>query len=928
MKGKPRNLFLIILMIIFFLILVSVGLSVFSATLVSVIFAVPTYFICFVLKVPAWVLSKCSYSRKKMCESRGEALEAAKEIAEEGIVLLKNEDSLLPLSGRGDQPCRINVFGRCSIQMFYNGSGSAASDISKCIPLVSAMEASGHFEVNQDLYNLQLNYINGEQISLDNKKDSRAVVKINRGGAEFLGKRPNLILQEFPTLLFETSTVYKDGRNAMAHAREFSEYALVVIGRGGAEGFELKAGDLQLSQGEQKLLDMICGQFDKVILLINTANPLELGVLKAYPQIKSVLWMGFLGTVGTVALAEILNGAVTPSGRLVDTWAKDSFAAPASHNFQILNQDGNWNEKSYHLDNYNEKQGYFLHYSENIYVGYRYFETRYLTDTSYQYEEEVMWPFGYGLSYTDFQQEIQKFEVISHVIYLTVRVKNIGDCEGKEVIQIYLNPPYSGRIEKAARNLITFAKTKTLLPGEEMICDFVLPFEELASFDSEMEKAYVLEVGNYEICLMKNAHEKITSRSYFLEKEIVYSNEKDGARSSDYVAATTCMRDTATRGKDLTREWEKDSNAFIGPLDECYHASENVLKALDSEVVTDAGAGFTELEMPHTGTKYPRKIMLDEMKGVSYEDKKWDEFIRQFSVGEMANLCGNGAWHTEKIKRLGINKKLMPDGSSGICSTLFSGIVMSNAGEGITYPCSVVVASTWNTQMAYAMGQSVGREAKALGYHGWYAPAMNCHRTPFNARNFEYYSEDGVLAGKIAAGVVRGAHAQGILCFLKHFALNERESSGRNQLLTYCNEQAIREIYLKPFEIAVKEGKARGIMTSFNYVGNHWAGACEPLLNQVLRQEWGFQGVVSTDACVYPHMDVKKMLVAGGDLSLDSFGGFVGGNVKRVELLKAAKNPVTQIVITKNLMRATKNILYSFLEVEHCAENHKRSTGN
>ena len=220
------------------------------------------------------------------------------------------------------------------------------------------------------------------------------------------------------------------------------------------------------------------------------------------------------------------------------------------------------------------------------------------------------------------------------------------------------------------------------------------------------------------------------------------------------------------------------------------------------------------------------------------------------------------------------------------------------------------------------MGRSVGKEAKALGYHGWYAPAVNCHRTHFNARNFEYYSEDGVLSGKMAAAVVSGAQAEGILCFIKHFALNEKESSGRNQLLTYCNEQALREIYLKPFEIAVKEGGAKGIMTAFNYIGNVWAGADSRLLEGVLRNEWGFCGVVSTDACVYPHMDVKKMLVSGGDLSLDSFGGFAGGNIKRVELLKAANDKKTRVIMTRNLQRACKNILYAFLAVSDGTHEH------
>lgn len=511
------------------------------------------------------------------------------------------------------------------------------------------------------------------------------------------------------------------------------------------------------------------------------------------------------------------------------------------------------------------------------------------------------------MSYTEFTQEITNFEQRGMTIFCSVKVKNTGTSPGKEVVQIYANPPYSGRIEKAFQ-LIAFWKTDCLKPEEETEHSFEIPLEEIASFDETDNKAYVLEPGIYEICVMKNAHERIESRSFELKDIVVFRQEIDGKRKSDQKVAVASFDDAKTKGKDLTRAWEKDSSAFLGPDDACYHASGEVLQAL-KEGISIYGENT---DMPATNVKLPNRIKFDDMAGVPFEDPKWDAFISQMTVGEMCNLCGNGAWHIEKIKRLGIPKKLMPDGTTCICSTVFSGIVMGNAGEGITYPNPVVIASTWNTDLSGQMGKAAASEAVALGYSGWYAPAMNCHRTPFNARNFEYYSEDAVLSGKMAAATVKKAQNKGVVCFVKHFALNERESSGRNQLLTYCNEQAIREIYLKPFEIAVKEGGARGIMTSFNYIGNTWSGAHPALLTEVLRGEWGFQGVVSTDACVYPHMDVKKMIIAGGDLSLDSFGGFVGGNIKRGELLKAAKDKKAGTVIIKNLQRASKNILYAF----------------
>lgn len=927
-RWKPRNLFYLMLMIFCFPVAVSAGLSVFGGMIAAALFAMPLYFLCFVLRIPAWQISKHRKETDEIRRSRMQALDTAREIAQEGIVLLKNEESLLPLrgdtaEGADPQPVKLNVFGRCAIQTFFNGSGSAAADLTKCVTFEAALEEFGDFRLNEELFNLHKNYIRSGEASVKGRgKKDVSSVKMNQGGAEFLGKRPELALEEIPCSLFERKDLYEDGRSVLEHAREFSEYALVVAGRGGSEGFELKPAELRLSAAERELLEAVCRYFDKVVLVLNTSNPLELGCLEQFPQIKSVLWIGFPGSVGTTAAAQVLCGKVNPSGRLADTWTKDHFAAPACSNFQILKEDGSWDEKSYHLDNYKENQGYFLHYSENIYVGYKYFETRFRTDEGYRYEKDVLWPFGYGLSYTQFEQKIESFETEEEKILLTVGVKNVGACAGKEVVQIYMVPPYTGKIEKASVNLLAFQKTGKLCPGEHTEIRFEIPMEELASFDFRNEKSYVLEAGRYEICVMKNAHERIEGRTWELERDIIYKDGRDGKRPSDRTEAAARFADADTLGKDLTRSWDADSSAFTGPSAECFHAAEDVLRALGAGIAADHESGLSEEDYPETGVKYPKRILLDDMKGIPYDDERWDAFIRQMSVGEMCNICGNGAWHTEPLRKFGIPKRLMPDGTTCICSTLFSGIVMSNAGEGIIYPNPVVAASAWNPEIGQKMGRSVGKEAKALGYHGWYAPAVNCHRTHFNARNFEYYSEDGVLSGKMAAAVVSGAQAEGILCFIKHFALNEKESSGRNQLLTYCNEQALREIYLKPFEIAVKEGGAKGIMTAFNYIGNVWAGADPRLLEDVLRNEWGFCGVVSTDACVYPHMDVKKMLVSGGDLSLDSFGGFAGGNIKRVELLKAANDKKTRVAMTRNLQRACKNILSAFLAVSDCTHEH------
>lgn len=336
---KKRNILYLVLVMFLSPVLISMGLSVGACIIIAVLLAVPIYFVCFVLKLPVWLVSKGRKETEEIKSSRDFALQTAEQIAGEGMVLLKNEENLLPFSEKDGT--KINVFGRCSIQPFYNGSGSAASDLSGCVSVIRALQEFGHFELNEDILNLYTNYIQDNKVSIDrNKNNDIGVVKMNKGGAEFLGKRPELSLVELPVSAFLSDGLYEDEKNVIEHARQFSEYALFVIGRGGSEGFELKASELKISDGEKKLVDLICHYFDKVILILNTSNPIEMGWLDEFPAIKSVIWMGMPGSIGTKSLARILRGEINPSGRLADTWQKNSFAAPACNNFQVLNPDG------------------------------------------------------------------------------------------------------------------------------------------------------------------------------------------------------------------------------------------------------------------------------------------------------------------------------------------------------------------------------------------------------------------------------------------------------------------------------------------------------------------------------------------------------------------------------------------------------------
>lgn len=654
---------------------------------------------------------------------------------------------------------------------------------------------------------------------------------------------------------------------------------------------------------------------------------MEMGFVREFPQIKSVLWVGYPGENGNQAAASILAGTVNPSGRTVDTWVTDNLSAPASNNFRELQTDGTWAENSFHYNNVSDNpevsevlkamgedttiRGYFNYYAEGIYVGYKYYETRNDTDPGYNYVGDVVYPFGHGLSYTTFNKKITSLDEKDGIITVCIEVKNTGSMAGKDVLEIYYNPPYTGAIEKATVNLVAFQKTDLIQPGQTEFYTVQFNIEDMASYDYKVNKAYMMEKGDYIISLRSDAHTVICEETWTLDHDFIYDDTHDGARSSDVQAATNQFDQALGQDDYLTRDWDRTGRAYTGPLEEDYTAPQSVIDALTWSNPSDAEQGLAE--MPDVGVKLEEPIMLADMVGVPKDDPKWDAFISQLTVDEMATLCDSGGYGIGAINRLGVPSLATPDGPSGMMSNIYSGLMMGIGKSGITYPTEVVLASTWSKELAEQMGTAVGTEAQALGYSGWYAPAMNTHRTPFSGRNFEYYSEDGVLAGEIGGSVVKGATEKGIICYIKHFALNEREAENRQSLFTWSNEQAIREIYLKPFEIAIKKGGALGVMSSFNYIGHEWAGGCEALLTQVLRNEWDFEGVVITDSNRYSYMRLDQMLYAGGDLSLDVMTAFnaPGSEVQKNQIMDAAQNPDTQIGMILHLQRASKDILYA-----------------
>lgn len=884
---------------------------------VVVVIAALLYYAFGVTNLGKFFLAQFKEDTPEQQLSFSNAADAARTIADEGFVLMKNEDNLLPLATSADNKTKINLFGIRSISMVYNAGGSSSSNVESCIKLEDALQGEhGNFELNPDLLYLNYNYYKTGEISIA-ETDAPA----NKSATEFIEDATGRWIPEVTADAYSDTSLYEDGRTIIDHAYDYSDIAMVVIGRSGSEYFDFSPAELRLTAEETAMMDAVCAKFDKVILILNSANAMDMEMLNDYPQVKSIVWIGYPGQTGVESLARILNGTVNPSGRLADTWLYNNLDNPAANNYLELNEDGTWSSTSYHYENaptavdyyvQGEGVGYFCQYSEGIYVGYKYFETRHDTDPSYDYDAVVAYPFGYGLSYTTFEKDIIGLDVTDGVVTVRVEVTNTGDVAGKDVIQIYFNPPYTGAIEKATVNLVTFKKTNEIAPGETEIYSLQFNLEDMASYDADVNEAYVLEKGEYIISLRDNSHAEIASASFDLDDDIIYNEENDGKRSTDLVAATNLFDDAHGVDDYLTRQWNADARAFTGPKAEDYTASQEVLDALTyTGPAADAELGLTAADMPVIGQTLDTTIMLSDMVGVAKDDPKWDEFLSQLTLDEMASLVGNGAWQINAIDRLGVPRTLTPDGSTTVTASFYAAAQMGTSGCGITYPSPVVIASAWNPDIAYLMGTSVAAEATAYGYAGWYAPSMNIHRTAFNGRNFEYYSEDAVLSAATAANVVKAVRENGIICFMKHFALNDRESNCRQQLYVWADEQAMREIYLRPFEAAVKEGGSLGAMSSFNYIGTTWSGGNSALLQDLLRSEWGFEGLVITDAALYGYMNPVQMVTNGGDLNLDVMAMYMGGAGASSTILAAAQDPATSVSVTNALYEASHNILYA-----------------
>ena len=814
-------------------------------------------------------------------ETNEEAAEVAEEIMEDGIVLLKNE-SLLPLN----ETKKLNIFGWESINPAYGGAGSGGiNDLYDIVSLNQGLENAG-FSINQELVDFYNNY-----------------------GAD----NPEMSIQKQSWTLPEPPVdTYSD--ELIKSAKEYSDVAVVVLSRKAGEGHndipmdvrkaaydnnsdeydDFPEGEhyLQLSQTERDMVDMVCSNFDNVIVIYNGANQFELGFADEYPQIKSVVWCPGTGNVGFNALGKVFSGEVNPSGKTPDTFIYDMTTAPWWNNAEKTEYT-NLADMAVEGMNAGTAQVYapaFTNYVEGIYVGYKYYETA-AQEGAIDYDKTVQYPFGYGLSYTEFEQKMGELEEKDGQISVDVEVTNSGDVAGKDVVEVYYKPPYTnGGIEKSSANLIEFAKTDLLQPGESQTVTVTFSIEDMASYDENNAKAYVLEKGDYAISINSDSHTVLDQKTYTADTDVVY--EEENKRVSDDTAATNVFEDAKgdvtylSRADHFANYKEATAEPASAELGEPYVSEYHLNSNFDKTTYLN-----DEDVMPTTGAD--NGLTLADMRDADYDDPRWEKLLDQLTVDEMANMIAMAGYQTAAMDSVGKVATLDFDGPAAINNN-FTGV------GSIGFPIEVVVASTWNKELAQAWGECMGKISQEMGAEGWYAPGMNTHRTAFGARNYEYFSEDGVLAGNMGAKAVEGARKYGVYSYIKHFAMYEGNAK---MVSVWSNEQAIREIYLKPFEISVKQGGANAVMVSWSFLGDKWTGECSNLMNTVLRDEWGFRGMALTDFFRnngHGFMNADAALANGVDVMLSTFNG-EENNVANPE------HP-TSVLQMRN---ACKNVMYT-----------------
>ena len=880
------------------------------------------------------------------------------DIVEEGIVLLKNEKDgkgvpALPLSE--DEIAKVNVFGWAAFDWMTSafGSGYSNTELEK-IKLFPALEKAG-IEYNTDLADMY------EKFYCDHTTVYNPVDDLEyRGGTSF-GSEKIFTIHE-PGTSFYTEPIKN---SIIAH----SDVALVVIGRTGSESKDLKLNQvkqeqknkstkndtvtdrhyLQLATEEEEMIAVAKETCSKVIVILNTANTMETGFIDD-EQIDGALLVGFTGLTGINGLINVLRGEketpvaerdeegnvkynedgtviykkdangeivietvkVSPSGRTADTYAYDILGTnPAAANYGAESNDGAINTYS-NAKSDSDRYRAYIDYSEGIYVGYKWYETadaEHYWDSLGGYEKVVQYPFGYGLSYTNFEWEVTGVKINGKEqksgelpkdgkIEITVVVHNKGNYPGMDVVELYYTPEYiSGGIEKAYVNLCAFAKTGVIPVDGADTVTLEFSVQSMASYDCyDMNKndktGYELDGGEYQIKLMRNSHEEgvmakgsdtgavinytVPAAGYYYENDEATGNpvenrftNKDGKGNDNTVdKADLDGSHESTPVKYMSRSNFKDTYPQKQMTARTRTAeAEEIAKAKKPTAEQLEYAGYGNItampEVVNSG------LALEDVMGTtSYEDEIWDQLIEQITAKELVTLISDGYFKTAKLPSIEKEEYVDLDGPMGFNTRVTS----KTPCQFVAYPSATMLAQTWNVDLAHAMGLSVGREAGSMtGLKGWYAPGANIHRNPFGGRNGEYYSEDPVLSGLICAGTVKGAKEMGIYSYVKHFAVNDSEKN-REGLFTFLTEQTLRETYLRPFELMIKEGGGNALMTSMNRLGRVWSGGNYGLMTEIVRDEWGFRGSAVTDwvNASDDYMPPYRGIWAGNDIWLSN----------------------------------------------------------
>lgn len=791
----------------------------------------------------------------------------ARQVEAEGAALLMNENQALPLA----EGASVSCFSGSSVNLVYGGTGSGNVDASKADTLKGALEKSG-FQVNEELWEF---YSEGE-------------------GAEYLTGRGGTVTTTSATTSEVPWNVYTDEVKDSVSA--YGDAAIVVLSRVGGEGADLeydKTNYLALDENEQEMMDNIAsmkeqGIVRKIVVLINSANPLQVDFLKdnVY-NVDACLWIGDVGGAGINAVADILAGKVNPSGSLVDTYCYDNYSSPAMQNFTPITYEG------YEEGLIPENASTYMIYQEGIYVGYKYYETRY-EDTvmgkgnagNYVYSDDVAFPFGFGLSYTQFAYSNMSasYDADKDQFVVKVTVTNTGDTySGKETVQIYAQSPYTqydidNKVEKASVALCGFGKTKELAPGESEELTMTVDRRELASYDAYGAGTYILDAGDYYLTVATDAHNAVNNILAAKGYTTANGMDADGNAQLTYKwnnpTLDTTTYSTSKNGTRIENQLsDSDINLYEGNDTEVTYLSRNdwegtfpkesVQLALTDTMVEDLqdiqydAADYETVEMPTLGAD--NGLKLYDMIGLDYDDPKWDDLLDQMTFDEMVSLIGDAFHWTMPVKSIEAPGSRDENGPQGLTATLFGA---SLGVETTAFTSEDVMAATFNLDLMAEVGKVIGNDCLNANVACLYGPGNNIHRTPYGGRNFEYYSEDGFLSGKISAAEVKAIQDKGVHVVMKHFALNDSEQD-RIGLGVWLGEQAAREIYLKAFQIPFEEGNANGTMVAYTRWGCIWSGGNKGLMTNIMREEWGSNGMTITDNVLTSYVNGVDGVMAG-----------------------------------------------------------------